>query len=192
MRLAPPIGWPNRALKGLTPGLSAYGYATGCSLAEVIEHVRNWGLWLDDGGCILVGDWKSGVEAQFRKRRYKRKPDTLTFRFPRSSSTRELFAAARKRFELNAIGYSLELTPKRQLPRALSVALDPTDVLMGQVASRLLTLTLSIDQGTPLSIGCAGRIRPLRDAPNVPLLRESKVFRAGYKVGQMVSRALRG
>jgi hypothetical protein len=186
-----PPSWPNRAITGVRPGMRVWGYLPDLPFVDVIALIRNWGLWLEDSGCIRACHWDSAVEAEFRKRRFKTRPDTLTFRYRNAETTRASFVEVRQRFDSHKVPYSLELTPKRQQPRALRVLLNLDDVLIGQAAGNLLRLALGADRLEHLSIACAGQFRSKKDVPSVPLLHESTAFRAGLAIGRLTARVLR-
>ena len=188
-RPAPP-SWPTRRIAGVAPGCRVWGYLSDLSFDAVIEHVRNWGVWLEDGGCIRVANPVSGADVEFRKRVYKTRPDLLIFRFRNADATRASFATVRSRFDARKLPYAVELTPKRKRPRALAVQLRVDDVLVGQAAGNLIRVALDADRPAALHLACAGTFRSMLDAPSVPLLRQSRAFTAGFALGRAAVRTL--
>jgi hypothetical protein len=186
-----PPSWPQRRIARVAPGLRVWGYVSDLSLDEVIERIRNWGAWLEDRGCITVANPANGSSAEFRKRRFKTRPELLTFRFRNDYPTRAFFADVRRRFDSRKLPYEVELTPKRKHPRAVAVPLRLDDVLAGQAARDLLRVALDVGRGDTLHLACAGRFRTMLDPPPVALLGQSRSFTAGFALGRAAARTFR-
>jgi len=110
--------------------------------AEIERYVRSWGSRLDECGRIVVRHNVTDVEIEFRKHRYRRRPDALLFRYRNLDAGRKYFTDVQHSFESAGISYDMELTPKQRRPRALTVSLDPLEVFTPTVAVRLVALAL--------------------------------------------------
>jgi hypothetical protein len=164
------------------------------SPAELEGYIRSWGRWLDDRGRIVVRHPPSGVEIEFRKRRYRSRPDVLLFRYRNDQAGRKYFACVKSAFDSAGISYDLELTPKLHRPRAVVVALDPRDVFTPIGASRLVMVAFGSEDDRPvagLQVFCEGRMRREIEEPTVDLIAYQQARRAGFRFGYRIGRLLR-
>ena len=136
-------------------------------------YLRSWGQWLDERGRIVVRDVVTQAEFEFRKFRYATRPDQLVFRFRNADSTRPFFANLRAVLDRERVEYELELTPKTKQPRAIAVALDPSEVFSPLVAVGLAKQALAAIGGDPqrrIQVRADGRLRRAPDVPSVALV----------------------
>jgi len=183
------IAWAQFNLWGNRPAL--YECA---SPAEIEGYIRSWGQWLDDRGRIVVRHPPSTVEIEFRKRRYRRRPDTILFRYRNAYAGRKFFDRVKTAFDSANISYDVELTPKLHRPRALIVPLDPREVFTPKVASRLVAVAFGCEEDRPvagLQIFCEGRMRQETEEPTVDLISYRQAHRAGFRLGRRLGRFLR-
>ena len=176
------IGWGQMNARGRQPAVY-----TVRSSAEVEPFIRSWGQWLDERGRIVVRHSVSGVEAEFRKRRYRRRKDVLLFRFRNADANWGTFEEVRARFHTEGVAHELERTQKQNRPRALVVALDPDDVFTPVAAVRLLNVALSAAD-SKLHVYCEGRLRSGKDIPLVAMLPRTTAHRAGFEFGSRIGR----
>lgn len=183
------IAWAQFNLWGSRPAV--YECA---SLAEIEGYIRSWGRWLDDRGRIVVRHPPSTVEIEFRKRRYRTRPDTIFFRYRNADAGRKYFARVKSAFDSAGISYDVELTPKLHRPRALVVTLDLREVFTPIVASRLVAIAFGCEEDRPvasLQVFCEGRMRQEIEEPTVGLISYQQAGRAGFRLGRRFGQLLR-
>jgi hypothetical protein len=139
------------------------------SPAEVGPFIYSWGQWLDERGRIIVRHPASAGEVEFRKRRYRTRPDLLLFRCRNADGGRKIFDRVRASFDGAGIAYEVERTSKRGLPRALVVPLEASDLLTPKTAERLVAVTFGAEGGR-FQLSCEGPIRSDSDSPPVELM----------------------
>ena len=175
------VGWRVLAIRGLQP--AEYPIRT----AEELEpYVRSWGQWLEQGR-IMVRNPTNEATVEFRKFRYKTRPDALVYRYRNADATRHSFNAVRDRLGAQRVVYELERTQKRQQPRALAIRFDSDDVFTPAAAARLLHLTFG-DPLPELLVSCVGRFRLSPDAPTVKIIPSTRAGRSGFSLGLVLGR----
>jgi hypothetical protein len=162
----------------------------GVSRDELKIDLRSWGQWLGERGNVTVKSCDVGTELEFRKFRYKSRNDKFVFRYRNAGSTRGSFDIVRNRFDEAGVEYELELTKKRQSPRAIAVSLDPSDPMMCLEALRLIDLAFdckNIDCST-FDVQFCGNVRSLDDAPSILLSRQGRdqAHELGRSLGNML------
>lgn len=175
--------WVQLGIRSVQPAV--YPLST---VAEAEPYLRSWGQWLEERGKIVVQHTGSGAEVEFRKHRYKTRPDVLVFRYRNADATRASFAEVQSCFDSDGVEYHMEHTKKQRRPRALAVALDPADVFTPVAAVRLLSLALGAD--AEVRVFCQGRIRGASDRPAVALIPPTRGQKAGFRIGRSIGRAL--
>jgi len=152
------------------------------------------GAWLGNRGEILVRHKDAEPIVHFRKRTYRRRPNVLLFRYRNADESRGSFSGVRAALETAGVDHEVELTRRTRQPRALVVALDPSDVLMPAAATRLMDSVfraLQVDAMTGFLVWCEGRFQARPDRENVPLVAPSAAQRAGLRMGVALGRLVR-
>ena len=160
---------------------------------ELERYIKSWGQWLDERGRIVVQHPATGREAEFRKRRYRTRPDALVFRVRNADSGKQHFASMQEALDQAGVRYQTELTPKRRQPRAIAVVLDASDVLTPVAAVRLITVAFDLEEATDraLHVWAEGRMRASHDAPLVERIPAMQAEGSGVRVGSFLGRLLR-
>ena len=163
--------------------------------AEIERYVRSWGRRLDERGRIVVRHIGSGVEVEFRKHRYRRRPDALLFRYRNLDAGRKYFTDVQHSFESAGVLYDMELTPKQRRPRALTVSLDPLEVFAPTIAVRLVELALRFkEDGSSggFQMFCQGPMQSKPEDATLELIPWRKDQHVGYRLAKWVGEFLRG
>jgi hypothetical protein len=126
--------------RGFMPGGLGDPRYAGIPRPLVERLLRSWFVWLQDRARIHVRPADSPVEAELQIRRWKTKPDLVTFRWRNSTPTRHVFEPVRAAFAVERPDAVVELTSKARRPRAITMATSADDVLapawaMGPVVS---------------------------------------------------------
>jgi hypothetical protein len=160
---------------------------------ELERYIKSWGQWLEERGRIVVQHAATGREAEFRKRRYRSRPDALVFRVRNADSGKQHFARMQAALDAAGVQYQTELTPKRRQPRAIAVALDPSDLLAPLAAVRLIIVVFELDAAVDraLRVWVEGRIRTSDDAPAIERIPSTQAEQSGVRVGSFLGRLLR-
>ena len=183
------IGWMYVRARALGPAVYR-----DLSLADLEPFLRSWGAWLGNRGEILVRHKDAEPIVHFRKRTYRRRPNVLLFRYRNADESRGSFSVVRAALETAGVDHEVELTRRTRQPRALVVALDPSDVLMPAAATRLMDSVfraLQVDAMTGFLVWCEGRFQARPDRENVPLVAPSAAQRAGLRMGVALGRLVR-
>jgi hypothetical protein len=162
--------------------------------AEAEQYLKSWGEWMDERARVVVKHLGTQAEFEFRKRRYKERPDAIVFRFRNADSARRYFARVRQRFDVEGLPYELELTKKRKQPRALAITLDVADMFSPLVGVRIISvITEELDAIAPgpLQAWLAGSIRRGEDSPSVDLVPPTQGYQSGFSFGYRIGRLLR-
>lgn len=183
------IGWMYLRARALGPAVYH-----DLSLTELEPFLRSWGAWLGNRGEILVRHKNAKPIVHFRKRTYRRRPNVLLFRYRNADESRGNFSVVRTALETAGVDHEVELTRRTRQPRALVVALDPSDVLMPAAATRVLRIVfgaLQVDAMAGFLVWSEGRFQPRPDRANVPLIAPSAAERAGFRMGAALGRLVR-
>jgi len=147
------------------------------SFVELQRYFAVWAPLLDERGDIFVGVPGLTDLIQFRKKRFKSRPDELIYRFRNSGRPKRFFDDAVKVLTSIGTDFELELTKKRRFPRAAIIRLTAEDVLMPSEAVRLCEATFAgLGRGhrDGIVVHCSGRFRSdvelsgLEEIPSCP------------------------
>jgi hypothetical protein len=159
------------------------------SPGEIERFVRSWGEWLEERGRIIVQF--ADTEVEFRKKRYKSRPDLLVFRVRNAVGMRKHFDRVRDAFDASALHYELERTTKRRDPRAIAVRLAMPDMFTPVAGVRLVDAAFrafSPEGEFSGDIWCEGRMRSGVDVPSTELIPWCQAHRLGRVVGARLGR----
>jgi hypothetical protein len=189
LSLAGVIGWMYLRARAFAPAVYR-----DLSLTEIEPFLRSWGVWLGNRGEILVRHKDVEPIVRFLKRTSRRRSNVLLFRYRNADESRGSFSIVRAALETAGVDHEVELTRRTRQPRALVVALDPSDVLMPAVATRLVATVfgaLQVDAIAGFLIWTEGRFQARPDRENVPLIAPSAAQRAGFRMGVALGRLVR-
>jgi hypothetical protein len=161
----------------------------GLSLDAIGPFIRSWGLW-QERGRIVVRHANSSLEVEFRKRRWKTRPDALVFRVRNADANRAHFEAVQGALTAASVPYKVEFTPHRKALRALEVSLEAEDLHTPAAGCRLVGQSFAALGAveTGFVAHCEGRMRVAPDIPRVPLIPHRKDVALGYRLGRLLGR----
>ena len=166
----------------------------GLNADDLQRFVRSWGFYLEDRAHFTVVHREVFGHAQFERRRYKTKPDLLSFRVPFSNLAKEQRENVKTAFSRSDITFSMELTPKKKRDRALTVEMEADDSMLPVKGVRCVVLAfeaLGAADSHGYSVSCFGRMTsPIVDGPElIPWRRD---FEVGRRLGAALGRLLHG
>ena len=127
-------------LVSLTRVHSPIQYEIG-SFVALQRFFNAWAPLLEERGDIFVGTKAVPELIQFRKRRFKSRPNELVFRFRNAGRTKRFFDAEVRALEATAVDFKIERTKKRKAARAAIVKLEADGPFLALSAVQLCRIT---------------------------------------------------
>lgn len=157
---------------------------------EIQRYLVSWGGALADGGRILVGEPETDRSVTFVKRHYKKVGGRLVFRFRNADEARLHFEQVGSALSTARISFEIERTPTDRA-RAIVIPFSLDDPLMLSAAAhtaRIALAAMGVPGDGPFELKCTGSRRPNYVPGSGEVIPWTRGYRAGFRLGQLVSR----